>query len=122
MGIIKFRLYNGNYGIKFILDQIDTARSDKCFSNIKITHSVYYRYHINYSKDVFKSIPNYKKIISLLLSIQNDKDSLRKCGFWQNDINRSSNEFKNSLVDQSEEYLDYIKNEEESVMEKILSK
>ena len=29
-----------NYGIKLILDQIDTAHSDKCFSNITITHSV----------------------------------------------------------------------------------
>ena len=30
-----------NYGIKLILDQIDTAHSDSCFSNITITHSVY---------------------------------------------------------------------------------
>ena len=30
-----------NYGIKLILDQIDTAHSDMSFSNITITHSVY---------------------------------------------------------------------------------
>ena len=30
-----------NYGIKLILDQIDTALSDMCFSNLTITHSVY---------------------------------------------------------------------------------
>ena len=30
-----------NYGIKLILDQIHTAHSDMCFSNITITHSVY---------------------------------------------------------------------------------
>ena len=30
-----------NYGIKIIYDQIDTAHADMCFSNIKITHSVY---------------------------------------------------------------------------------
>ena len=30
-----------NYGIKLFLDQIDTAQSDMCFSNITITHSVY---------------------------------------------------------------------------------
>ena len=30
-----------NYGIKLILDQIDTAHSDMCFSNITITLSVY---------------------------------------------------------------------------------
>ena len=31
----------GNYGNKLILDQIDTAHSYMCFSNITITHSVY---------------------------------------------------------------------------------
>ena len=30
-----------NYGIKLIIDQIDTAHSDMCFSIITITHSVY---------------------------------------------------------------------------------
>ena len=30
-----------NYGIKLILDQIDTAHSDLCFSNTTRTHSVY---------------------------------------------------------------------------------
>ena len=30
-----------NYGVKLILDQIDTAHSDMSFSNITITHSVY---------------------------------------------------------------------------------
>ena len=30
-----------NYGIKLVLDQIDTAHSDMGFSNITITHSVY---------------------------------------------------------------------------------
>ena len=30
-----------NYGIKLILDQIDTTHSDMCFSNTTITHSVY---------------------------------------------------------------------------------
>ena len=30
-----------NYGIKLILDQMDTPNSDMCFSNITITHSVY---------------------------------------------------------------------------------
>ena len=30
-----------NYGIKLILDQIDTPHSDLCFSNITITHSLY---------------------------------------------------------------------------------
>ena len=29
-----------NFGIRLLLDQIDTAHSDMCFSNITITHSV----------------------------------------------------------------------------------
>ena len=29
-----------NYGIKLIFDDIDSAHSDMCFSNISITHSV----------------------------------------------------------------------------------
>ena len=33
------------YGNKLILDQIDTAHSDMCFSNITMTHSVYWVYH-----------------------------------------------------------------------------
>ena len=30
-----------NYGIKFIYDQIPTVHSDRCFSNVILTHSVY---------------------------------------------------------------------------------
>ena len=30
-----------NYGVKLIYDQIDTAHSDMCFSNITITHCLY---------------------------------------------------------------------------------
>ena len=30
-----------NYGNKLIFDEIDSAHSDMCFSNIMITHSVY---------------------------------------------------------------------------------
>ena len=42
MEIIKFRFYyKKKYGIKLILDQIDTAYSDMCFSKITKTHSLY---------------------------------------------------------------------------------
>ena len=30
-----------NYGIKLLYDEVDTARAYMCFSNIKLTHSVY---------------------------------------------------------------------------------
>ena len=33
-----------NYGIKLIFHKIDTPHSDMCFSNITITHSVYWVY------------------------------------------------------------------------------
>ena len=34
-----------NFGVKLILDQIDMAHSDMCFSNIKITHSIFKMKH-----------------------------------------------------------------------------
>ena len=39
--LLKLDFTVEKYGIKLILDQIDTAHSDMCFSNIIITHSVY---------------------------------------------------------------------------------
>ena len=39
--LVKLDFTVGIYGFKLILDQIDTAHSDMCFSNITITHSVY---------------------------------------------------------------------------------
>ena len=39
--LLKLDFNKRNYGIKLILDKIDTAHSDMCFSNIMITHSVY---------------------------------------------------------------------------------
>ena len=76
----------------------------------------------NYFKDIFESITDYKKIVLLIFLIQNDKNLLKEIGFNKNDINRLSIEFKNILLEQNEEYLDYIKNEEESVLEKFLNK
>ena len=39
--LLSWNFTESNYGIRIILDEIDTAHSDMCFSNIKITHSVY---------------------------------------------------------------------------------
>ena len=63
-----------------------------------------------------------KKIVLLIFLIQNDYNLLQEIGFNKNDINRLSIEFKNILLEQNEEYLDYIKNEEESILEKFLNK
>ena len=54
--------------------------------------------NINYFKDLFESILDYRKIILLIFLIQNDKNSLPEIGFNKNDINRLSIEFKNILL------------------------
>ena len=55
-----------NVGINLNYDQIDTPHADMCFSNIIITHSVYSSDHINYFKDLFNSIPDYRKIVVIM--------------------------------------------------------
>ena len=77
---------------------------------------------MNYSKDQFESIPDYKKLVLLKFLIQNDKNFLHEIGFSGRDINHLNLEFKNILIDQHEEYLDYVKNEEESILENFLNK
>ena len=76
----------------------------------------------NYFKDIFESIHDYKKIVLLIFLIQNDKNLLKEIGFSKNDIDRLCIEFKNILLEEFEDYLSYIKNEEESIIEKILNK
>ena len=76
----------------------------------------------NYFKDMFESIIDFRKIVLLIFLIQNDKNLLKEIGFSKNDINLLNLEFKNILLEEFENYLDYIKNEEESIIEKILNK
>ena len=45
-----------------------------------------------------------------------------ECGFLKGDNNFQYKEFKNILLELNEDYLDYIKNEEEAVIEKFLKK
>ena len=73
-------------------------------------------------KDISESIHDYKKVILLIFLIQNDKNLLKEIGFSKNDINHLNLEFKNILIEQNEEYLAYIKNQEESIIERILNK
>ena len=76
----------------------------------------------NYFKDIFESIPDYRKIVLLIFLIQNDKNLLKEIGFSKNDINLLYLEFKNFLLEEFESYLDYIKDQEESILEKFLNK
>ena len=76
----------------------------------------------NYFKDIFESIPDYRKIVLLIFLIQNDKNLLKEIGFSKADINSLNLEFKNILLEEFENYLDYIKDQEESILEKFLNK
>ena len=78
--------------------------------------------HENYFNDLFESIPDCRKIVLLLFQIQNDKDLLHEIGFSQRHINRLNLECKNFLIEQHEKYLDYIKDEQESIFEKTSNK
>ena len=78
--------------------------------------------NVNYFKDFFESIPDYKKIVLLMFLIKNDVNFLIECGFLKGDINFLYREFKNILLELNEDYLDHIKNQEESIIEKILNK
>ena len=78
--------------------------------------------NVNYFKDLFESIPDYKKIVLLMFLIKIDVNFLYECGFLKGDINFLHKEFKNILLELNEDYLAYIKNQEESIIEKILNK
>ena len=78
--------------------------------------------YVSYFEDLFKSIHDYRKIVLLIFLNKDDKNFLREIDFSERDINRLNLEFKNILIEQHEEYVAYIKNEEESIIEKILNK
>ena len=77
---------------------------------------------MNYFKHLFESINDYGKIVLLMFLIKDDKNLLKEVGFSKNDINLLSLEFKSILLEEYENYLDYIKNEEKSIIEKFLNK
>ena len=76
----------------------------------------------NYFKDSLESILDQRKIVFLIFLIQNVKKFLKEIGFSKNDINFVNLEFKNILIEEHEEYLDYVKNIEEPAIEKFLNK
>ena len=48
----------------------------------------------NYFKDIFQSIPDYRKIVLLIFLIQNDKNLITEIRFSKNYINLLNSEFK----------------------------
>ena len=77
--------------------------------------------NMKYFKKLFESISDYRKVVLLMFLIQNDKNLLKEIGFSKSDVNRLNLEFKNILLEEHEDYLDYIKDPEESVLEKFLN-
>ena len=77
---------------------------------------------LNYFIDLFESIPDYKEIVLLLFLNKIDVKFLYECGFLKSDINFLYKGFKNVLLELNDEYLDHIKNQEESIIEKFLNK
>ena len=78
--------------------------------------------NINYFKDLFESVPDYKKIVLLMFLIKNDVNFLYECGFLKGDIKLLFKKFKNTLLELTDENLDQYKNQEESILEKFLNK
>ena len=77
---------------------------------------------INYFEGMFESKPDYREIVLLIFLIQNDNNFLKEIGFSKNDIILYILEFKNVSIEGHADYLDYIKNEDESAIEKFLNK
>ena len=75
----------------------------------------------NYFKDLFESITDYRKIVLLMFLVKDDKNLLKEVCFSKIDINLLSLEFKNILLEEHENYLDYIKDQEESKIERFLN-
>ena len=76
----------------------------------------------NFFKDMFESIPDYRKIVLILFLIKTGEDLLKECGFLKSDFNRLFKEYENNLMEQNGEYLDHIKNLKEAVIEQFPDK
>ena len=75
----------------------------------------------NYFKGLFESITDYRKIVLLIFLFQNDKNLLHEVGFSERHVNQLNLKFEIILIEQLEEPLDYVKNEEESIVERFLN-
>ena len=64
----------------------------------------------------------YRKVVFLIISILNDKNLLREVGFGESYIILINFEFKNILLEEFENYLEYVKDQEEGIIEKFLNK
>ena len=63
-----------------------------------------------------------KKIVFLMFIIKNDVNLLYESGFLKGDIHYLYKKSKNTLLEMNEDYLNYIKNQEESILGWFLDK
>ena len=63
----------------------------------------------NYFKDMFESIPDYRKKVLNMFLFKNNNDLLKECGLLKIDNIPSNKDFKTILMEQNEDYLGYIK-------------
>ena len=78
--------------------------------------------NVNCFNDMFESKADFRKMVLLMFSIENDVNLLYECGFLKGDLHYLYKKFKNILLALNQEYLDYIKYDEESILEKILNR
>ena len=78
--------------------------------------------HVSYFIELLGSFEIYRKFVSSMLLNENNEKLLTECGYSKSDINRVCLQFKKILVKPNKEDLDYMKNEEESIVERILNK
>ena len=71
---------------------------------------------------MFESIPDYRKKVLTKFLIKSDKNVLKEFGFLKSDNIRLNLECKNIFMEQNEEYIDHMKNEEESTIERIVNR
>ena len=70
------------YGNKLIYCEKETSHADKLFSKITKTLSVCYMNNVLFFvKDLFESIPDYRKIVLIMFLFKNDVDLLHEYGF-----------------------------------------
>ena len=75
-----------------------------------------------YFQDLFESIPDYRNLVLVIFLIQNVKKLLLEAGFSERDIIRLNLEFEDILIGEYENYLDFVEDQEESILEKLLNK
>ena len=78
--------------------------------------------NVKHFEDLSESILDYRKLVLLMFVIRNEVNLLYECGFMKGDIHYLYKNFKIFLLELNEEYLDNIKNQEKSVLEKFLNK